>query len=230
VSFLQFIYPSCDLGLVSGSSWDHCVDGRRGLRETKHQAPSLRWWRTGVRRRPTDKCRWQAQSFVWLHRPSPRHQHGERLVGCSLTRTKRRRVVWQAFPPLSIREHEADDDRTAGASVIQLPAVVRDFGVLLDQELGMTQRIARVTSSYVLPAAKTPSDTSSSRPGARRSASSLVCCAEARLWQLSPCLSQPSYRFNASKTQQGGWFSTYGWVITWLQPCGSSIACPLICE
>jgi hypothetical protein len=36
---------------------------------------------------------------------------------------------------------------TIGASVIQPAAVVRDLGVLLDQELSMTQHIARVTSS-----------------------------------------------------------------------------------
>jgi hypothetical protein len=36
---------------------------------------------------------------------------------------------------------------TVGASVIQPAAVVRDLGVLLDQELSMTQHIARVTSS-----------------------------------------------------------------------------------
>lgn len=36
---------------------------------------------------------------------------------------------------------------TVGSSVIQPSAVVRDLGVLLDQDLGMTQHIARVTSS-----------------------------------------------------------------------------------
>jgi len=36
---------------------------------------------------------------------------------------------------------------TVGASVIQPAAAVRDFGVLLDQELSMTQHIAEVTSS-----------------------------------------------------------------------------------
>jgi len=36
---------------------------------------------------------------------------------------------------------------TVGASVIQPAAAVRDLGVLLDQELSMTQRIAKVTSS-----------------------------------------------------------------------------------
>jgi hypothetical protein len=36
---------------------------------------------------------------------------------------------------------------TVGASVIQPPAVVRDLSVLLDQELSMTQHIAKVTSS-----------------------------------------------------------------------------------
>jgi len=36
---------------------------------------------------------------------------------------------------------------TVGASVIQPGAAVRDFGVLLDQELSMTQQIAKVTSS-----------------------------------------------------------------------------------
>jgi len=36
---------------------------------------------------------------------------------------------------------------TVGASVIQPAAVVQDLGVILDQELGMTQHIAKVTSS-----------------------------------------------------------------------------------
>ena len=36
---------------------------------------------------------------------------------------------------------------TVGTSAIQPAAVIRDFGVLLDQELSMSQHIARVTSS-----------------------------------------------------------------------------------
>jgi len=40
-----------------------------------------------------------------------------------------------------------EQTETIGASVIQPAAAVRDLGVLLDQELSMTQHIAKVTSS-----------------------------------------------------------------------------------
>jgi len=59
---------------------------------------------------------------------------------------------------------------------------------ILDQELSMTQHIVRVTCGYVVmlqPTASTPSDTSSSRPGTRRSSGSLVHSFEAWLRQFS---------------------------------------------
>ena len=70
---------------------------------------------------------------------------------------------------------------TVGTSVIQPAAVVRDLGVLLDQELSMSQHIARVTSScfYQLRRLR-----QIRRPGARRSAGSLIRFVEARLRQL----------------------------------------------
>jgi hypothetical protein len=75
---------------------------------------------------------------------------------------------------------------TVGASVIQPATVVRDLGVLFDQELSMTQHIARVTSScfYQLRRLR-----QIRRPVTRRSAGSLVRSTEARLRQLSSCRS-----------------------------------------
>jgi len=62
---------------------------------------------------------------------------------------------------------------TVGASVLQTAAAARDLGVLLDQELSMTtHRESDVIMP--LPTASTPSDTSSSRTGTRRSAGALV--------------------------------------------------------
>ena len=65
---------------------------------------------------------------------------------------------------------------TVGASVIQPSSVVRDLGVLLDQELGMTQHIVKVTSScfYQLRRLR-----QIRQPGARLSAGSLVRLVEA---------------------------------------------------
>ena len=60
-------------------------------------------------------------------------------------------------------------------------SVVRDLGVLLDQEIGMTAH--RESDIILFPsAAETPSDTSYSRSGARLSAGSLARLVEARLW------------------------------------------------
>ena len=62
-----------------------------------------------------------------------------------------------------------------GASVIQPVAVIRDLGVLFEQELSMTQHIDLERGTIVLlPTASTPSDTSSSRPGAHRLAGLFV--------------------------------------------------------
>ena len=65
---------------------------------------------------------------------------------------------------------------TVSAGVFQSSSVVRDLSVLLDQELGMTQYIERVTSScfYQLRRLR-----QMHRPGARLSARSLIRLVEA---------------------------------------------------
>jgi len=59
---------------------------------------------------------------------------------------------------------------TVGASVIQPAAAVRDLGLQIDQELSMTQHIAKVTSSCFYQLCRT---------GTRRSAGALVRSFEA---------------------------------------------------
>jgi len=83
-------------------------------------------------------------AIVYMTVP-PTSATGERLIGYSSTRTRRSSRGLQTFPPRSTGQHE--QTMTVGASVVILSAMVRDLGVLLDQELGMTQHIARVTSS-----------------------------------------------------------------------------------
>jgi len=70
---------------------------------------------------------------------------GARLVGSNSTRTIS--LLW--FGKRSRRNKLVNMEQTVtvGASVIQPAAAVRDLGVLVDQELSMTQHNAKVTSS-----------------------------------------------------------------------------------
>jgi len=86
----------------------------------------------------------------------------------------------------------------------------------------------------LLPTASTPSDTSSSQTGTRRSAGTLVRSVEAWLQQLSFSRSAKVGDHVASmhvfRTQQRSWISTYGLTNTWHQLWGSSTGCPSTVE
>jgi len=141
------------------------------------------------------ECLRQAQT---IFAAPPTSATGARLVGYSSTETE---LVWfgKHYRPVQLASME--QTVTVGASVIKPSLVVRDIGVLLDKELGMTQHIH-------YPASISCGDSHQiRRPVVQLEAGPLnLSCRDLTIATkfLLVCLSQPSCCFNAPKRRSAG--------------------------
>jgi len=173
--------------------------------------------------RPIGRRWWCTRSTTWLY-----YWH-QQLVPLPLAPTQREQesLLGSVSALVNMEQMVA-----VGAGVIQPVTAVRDLGVLLDQELSMTQHITKVTSScfYQLRRLR-----QISRPVGQELVAQLVhSFVLSRLDYVNSVLcsltSQQSCHFNAFWTQRRGWFLTYGWKNTWHQLWGSSTGCPSTVE